>query len=105
MLLLPKVVVCDGGDQEGRVSGPLLDAGQVEEREAAAAAPHRLRPLDRGNADETGESSGLEQLAHILTGSDQPRRISACLAGVGGEGGGQDLPSLSIFVVVVIVGG
>jgi len=45
MLLLPEVFVRDGGDEEDRVSGPFLDAGQVEEGEAAGAAPHLHRKV------------------------------------------------------------
>lgn len=40
VLLLTEVFVGHGGHEEDRVPGPLLDAGQVEEGEAAAAAPH-----------------------------------------------------------------
>lgn len=40
MLLLAEVFISDGGDEEGRVSGPLLNAGEVEEGETAGAAPH-----------------------------------------------------------------
>lgn len=40
MLLLTEVFISDRGDEEGRVSGPFLNTGQVEERETAGAAPH-----------------------------------------------------------------
>ena len=40
VLLLTKVLVSHGGNEEGRVLGPLLDAGDVEERVAPATTPH-----------------------------------------------------------------
>lgn len=83
MLLLTKVVIGDGGDEEGGVSGPLLNTGQVEEGEAAGAAPHRLRPLDGGDANEAGQRSGLEQVADVLTGPEQPRVVATCLIRIG----------------------
>lgn len=57
VLLLTKVFISHGGDKEGRVLGPLLDAGDVEERETPTTTPHRLVPLDGGNADEAGDGS------------------------------------------------
>lgn len=74
----------------------------MEEGETAGAAPHRLCPLHRGDADQTGERSGLKQVADVLTGPLQASGISTCLVGVGGEGGRQDLPSLSFLVVSII---
>lgn len=86
MLLLTEVFISDRGDEEGRVSGPFLNTGQVEERETAGAAPHRLGPLDGGDADQTGESSRLKQVTDVLTGSEQTCGVTTCLVGVGGEG-------------------
>lgn len=40
MLLLTKVFISGRGDKEGRVFGPFLNTGEVEERETAGAAPH-----------------------------------------------------------------
>lgn len=40
MLLLSEVFIGGRADEEDGVSGPLLDAGQVEEGEASGAAPH-----------------------------------------------------------------
>lgn len=37
---------------------------------------HRLRPLDGGDADETGESSRLKQVADVLTGPEQTGSIT-----------------------------
>lgn len=56
-LLLAEILIRDRRHQEDRVPSPLLDTGQMEEREAAAAAPHRLRSLDGGDADEAGQGS------------------------------------------------
>lgn len=36
-----------------------------------ACVSHRLCPLDRGDADQTGESSRLKQVANVLTSPDQ----------------------------------
>lgn len=114
MLLLTEVFIGDGGHEEGRVFGPLLNTGEVEEGETAGAAPHRLRPLDGGDADETGESSRLKQVADVLTGPEQTGSITTCLVGVSGEGRRQDLPPLSIlvvnlyisiFIIIIIRGG
>lgn len=54
MLLLTKVFISDGRDEEGRVSGPFLNTGEVEEGETAGAAPH----LDTGGKE--GGKEGRE---------------------------------------------
>lgn len=85
VFLLAKVLVSDGAEQEDAVGRPLLDAGNMEEREASGTTPYRLGPLDGGDADQTGDGSRLEGFTQVLTSLLEVLDIPTCLLGVGGE--------------------
>lgn len=66
MLLLTKVFISDGGDEEDRVSGPFLNAGQVEEGEASRAAPHLNTNTGSDPQETRSESSGSEGTTQLM---------------------------------------
>lgn len=59
MLLLTEVFIGDGADEEDGVSGPFLNAGQVEEGEAPGAAPHLNTNTGSDPQESRSESRGL----------------------------------------------
>lgn len=71
VIFFPKILICYRGDEEDGVFSPLLNTWDVEDTITTNTAPYRLRSLHRGDADETGNGSGLECLIQVLTSSLQ----------------------------------